>query len=76
MNILSLFVLIPVLTLGGLLLCGNTRQIRTVVATGASLLLALAIGVVIAFLNERAAGNTAEMLFRSDVMWYKPLNIH
>lgn len=76
MNILSLFVLIPVLTLGGLLLCGNTRQIRAVVATGASLLLALAIGVVIAFLHERAVGNTAEMLFRSDVMWYKPLNIH
>ena len=78
MNILSLFVLIPVLTLCGLLLCkgDNIRQIRTIVATGASLLLALAIGLVIAFLNERAGGNNAEMLFTANTVWYQLLNIH
>jgi len=39
MNFLSLFVLIPVLMLGGLLLASDIKQIRAVCATGASLLL-------------------------------------
>ena len=78
MNILSLFVLIPVLTLCGLLLCkgDNIRLIRTIVAAGASLLLALAVGLVFAFLGERAGGNNAEMLFTANAVWYEPLNIH
>ena len=75
MNILSLFVLIPVLVLGCLFLCRETRQIRTVVATGASLLLALAIGLTVAFLSERAGGNNAPMLFTDHVTWYAPFNI-
>mgnify|MGYP003731241483 FL=1 len=28
------------------------------------------------YLTERAAGNTAEMLFRADSVWYAPFNIH
>lgn len=36
MNFLSLFVLIPVLMLGGLLLASDIKQIRAVCATGAS----------------------------------------
>ena len=75
MNILSLFVLIPVLVLGCLFLCRETRQIRAVVATGASLLLALAIGLTVAFLAERAGGNNDPMLFTDDVTWYAPFNI-
>ena len=29
-----------------------------------------------AYLGERGAGNTAEMLFTADTVWYAPLNIH
>ncbi len=76
MNFLSLFVLIPILTMGGLFLSKNLQQIRVAVATGASLLLALAVGLVFAYLGERGAGNTAEMLFTADTVWYAPLNIH
>ena len=64
MNFLSLFVLIPVLMLGGLLLASDIKQIRAVCATGASLLLLLAVALTVLFLGERNSGNTAEMLFR------------
>ena len=76
MNFLSLFVLIPVLMMGGLFLSKNLKQIRLVAVTGASLLLALAAGLVFAYLGERAAGNTAEMLFTAKYLWYAPLNIY
>ena len=76
MNFLSLFVLIPILTMCGLFFSKNLQQIRVAVATGASLLLVLAVGLVFAYLGERGAGNTAEMLFTADTVWYAPLNIH
>ena len=76
MNFLSLFVLIPVLMLCGLILSGNMKQIRWVCATGASLLLALAAILTFMYLGERNAGNTAPMLFTASSVWYAPLNIH
>lgn len=76
MNFLSLFVGIPVAMMLGLLLAGNLKQIRAVMVTGASLLLGLAVVLVCLYLGERGAGNTAEMLFRADMLWYAPLNIH
>ncbi|BEG97809.1 NADH dehydrogenase subunit M [Bacteroides sedimenti] len=42
---------------------------------GSSLLLILAGVLTYLYLAERGAGNTAEMLFRSDWTWYAPLNI-
>ncbi len=76
MNFLSLFVLIPILMLGGLFLSRNMKQIRWVAATGASLLLVLAIVLTCLFLRERAAGNGAEMLFTAEMSWFKPLHIN
>ena len=76
MNFLSLFVLIPLLMMGGLALARNMKQIRAVAAVGSSLQLLLAAVVMVLFLQERATGNTAEMLFIADTVWYAPLNIH
>ena len=76
MNFLSLFVLIPVLMLGGLLLASDIKQIRAVCATGASLLLLLAVALTVLFLGERNCGNTAEMLFTASSVWYAPFHIH
>lgn len=76
MNFLSLFVLIPILMMCGLLVSGNMKQIRTVCATGASLLLLLATALVFMYLGERNAGNTANMLYTASTVWYAPLNIH
>ena len=70
MNFLSLFVLIPILMLGGLFLSRNMKQIRWVAATGASLLLVLSVVLTFLFLGERAAGNDAEMLFMAEMPWF------
>ena len=49
MNILSIFVLIPLLMLLGLWLSRNIKQIRTVMVVGASALVLAAVGLTIAF---------------------------
>jgi NADH-quinone oxidoreductase subunit M len=74
MNILSLFVVVPVLMILCLFLCRDIKQIRTVMVTGASALLVLAATLIVLFLNERAVSD-AEMLFVSSTIWYAPLNI-
>jgi NADH-quinone oxidoreductase subunit M len=76
MDFLSLFVIVPLLMLVGFLPCKNIRQIRTVAVIGSVILLALSGTLLYQFLAERSAGNTAEMLFMYDVMWYPALNIH
>lgn len=74
-NILIYFVVIPVLTLAGLAICKNIKQVRAVSIVGASALMVLGVYVLIEFLQLRAAGNVEEMLFRGDWSWFEPLNI-
>lgn len=76
MNFLSLFVLIPILMMLGLWISRNVRQIRTVMAIGASALLVLAVSLVFLYAGARAGGDTSEMLFTANHVWYEPLNIH
>ena len=77
-NILIYFVIVPLLTLGGLAICRNQgiKAIRTVAVIGASVLMVLAAMLVKIFLDARAGGDTSEMILRSDVMWYAPFNVH
>lgn len=75
-NILFLFVIIPVLTLGALFLTRNVKQVRAVAATGASLLLLAALYLCYMFVGARAADPDSAMLFQSSSMWFEPLNIH
>ena len=67
----------PVLTLAGLALCSNKgiKAIRTVAVAGASVLVALAIYLVYLFLQARGAGDTSEIILRTDVTWFAPFNI-
>ncbi len=75
-NILIYFVVIPVLTLAGLAICKNIKQVRAVSIVGASALMLLGVFVLMQFLQLRAAGVADEMLFRGDWMWFEPLNIN
>lgn len=77
-NILIYFVIVPLLTLLGLALCQNKgiKAIRTVAATGATVLVAMAVYLVVYFLQERGAGNDAQMLLTDSWCWYAPLNIN
>ncbi len=75
MNILSLFVLIPLLMLAGLWASRTLNQTRGVMLTGSSALLILAIGLAVEYTNLRQGGATADMLFTDSVTWYEPLHI-
>ncbi len=75
MNILSLFVALPLVMLLALLVCRTPAQIRTVMVAGASGLLALAVALIPLFLGARAA-TTDAMVLMADTVWYAPLNIH
>ncbi len=72
---LSTFVFIPMLMLLGLWLAKSINQIRGVMVAGSTALLFLAIYLTVSFLNLRAAGATAEMLFTGEMMWFAPLHI-
>lgn len=75
MNILNLFVIIPLAMLLALWASRNLRQIRAVMVTGSSLLLALSAYLTIDFIIQRSGGNTAAMLHCDSWSWYAPLNI-
>ena len=75
MNILSLFVLIPLLMLLGLWIARNVNQVRGVMVAGSTLLLALAAYLTVSYIGQRHVGATAEMLFTDSIVWYAPLHI-
>lgn len=76
MDILSLFVLIPVLTITAIILVRNLQHVRLVSAIGMGIQLLLSVILVFMYLWERKSGNMDEMLFIRDVVWFKSLNIH
>ncbi|MBQ9073544.1 MAG: NADH-quinone oxidoreductase subunit M, partial [Muribaculaceae bacterium] len=75
-NILIYFVVIPLLMLGGLALCKNIKQIRAVAVVGSLALVGLSIALLLGYLEQRAAGATAEMLYVDSWTWFAPLNIN
>ena len=59
----------------GLWLARNIEQVRGVMVVGSSCLVALSVWLTIDFIGQRAAGNTAEMLYTYSTVWFAPLNI-
>lgn len=77
MTFLTLFVIIPVLMLLCLWLAKNDTQVRMVMVVGSTALLALAIYLVIAFVDARETMPATEypFLFGDAIPWFKSLNI-
>ncbi|NDV70205.1 NuoM family protein [Dysgonomonas sp. 25] len=75
MNILSLFVLIPVVMLLAFIPCRNAKQIRTVGVIGAFAQLALALVLLFEYLNLGTPLATGEWMYYDSTIWYEPLNI-
>jgi len=75
MDFLTLFVVVPFLTVLGIVFCKDFKQVRVVAAIGMGIQLILAIALVFMYLAEREAGNMAEMVFTADYVWYESLNI-
>ncbi|MBL7701786.1 MAG: NADH-quinone oxidoreductase subunit M [Ferruginibacter sp.] len=72
---LSLLILIPLLTAAAVLLMRNAAQVRWVSLLGASAQLVLAFVLLFLFNQQRAAGNTAQMLFETQYNWFPSWNI-
>lgn len=76
MDRLSLLIWVPVVTM---LLIGffkDPKKVRWIAATGMGIQLIQILFLLFAFLTERSTGNTDEMVFIYDVVWYQSLNIH
>ena len=74
MNLL-LLILVPLLTAIAVLLVPNKTQVRWVAFTGSVIQLVLAFGLLGAFKNARAGGQTAQMLFEKQYNWFPGWNI-
>ncbi|MDP6922461.1 MAG: NADH-quinone oxidoreductase subunit M [Lutibacter sp.] len=75
MDILSLFIVVPVLTMLGLVFTKGLQQARLVSMLGSLVQLGMAIHLVFAYYRERAL-NEAVMLFTRDLVWFEQFNIH
>lgn len=75
MDILSLFILIPLLTVLVLVFTKNLKQARVVAMIGSSIQFIMAINLVFAYFKERAV-NDAIMVFTRDLVWFEQFNIH
>lgn len=75
MNILSFFIIVPLLMLASLWASRSINQVRGVMVVGSSILLALSVYLTIDYIELRQADATGEMLFTASTVWYAPLHI-
>jgi len=75
MDILSLFIIVPVLTILALVFTKGLKQARITAMVGSFIQLGMAINLVFAYFKERAV-NDSIMLFTKDMLWFKNFNIH
>lgn len=76
MNILSLFVLIPVLTIAGIVMVKDLRHVKVVSGIGMGLQLILSGVLIFLYIGARQSGDVSEMLFVKDLAWFRSINIH
>ena len=75
MDILSLFITVPIITILALVFTKGLKQARIVSMVGGVIQLIMAINLVFAYFKEKAV-NDAIMVFTRDVVWYEHFNIH
>jgi NADH-quinone oxidoreductase subunit M len=76
MNILHLLILVPVLTITGILFTDDLKGARRVSAIGMGMQVLVSAFLVWSFYQLRNAGNTADFVFQTDYLWFRSLNIH
>ncbi len=72
---LNLLLILPFISAIAVLFCNSLKSVRTVALMGSVIQLGLSMFLFYAFLEERAAGNTAAMIFESRQTWFSALNI-
>jgi NADH-quinone oxidoreductase subunit M len=72
---LSILLIIPLATAVVVMLCRSSSQVRWVSLFGSLVQLAYATTIMYAYITDRAAGNTSQMLYQSRYSWFSRLNI-
>lgn len=75
MDILTLFIIVPILTILALVFTKGLKQARIVSLVGSLVQFGMAINLVFAYFKERAV-NSDIMVFTKDLVWFKEFNIH
>ncbi|WP_445737669.1 complex I subunit 4 family protein [Mariniflexile sp.] len=75
MDILSLFITVPIITILALVFTKGLKNARFISMVGGMVQLGMAINLVFAYFKERTV-NTDIMVFTKDVIWFKNFNIH
>lgn len=75
MDILTLFVIVPLLTVIALGFAKDLKQARVVALVGMLVQFAMSVNLIFAYLKERAV-NTDIMVFVRDLTWFETFNIH
>lgn len=75
MDILSLFVIVPVITILILMFAKGLKQSRQISMVGSLIQLGMAINLLFAYFKERAISEEI-MVFTKDLIWFKQFNIH
>ena len=75
MDILTLFIVVPVLTILALLFARDLKQSRVIAAIGMFVQFAMSINLVFAYMRERKV-NDEIRVFTRDLLWFEKFNIH
>ncbi len=75
MDILSLFIVVPLITVLALVFANGLKQSRIISMIGSFIQLGMAINLVFEYFKERAV-NDSIMVFTKDLVWYEQFNIH
>lgn len=76
MNILNLLVIVPVLTVAGIVFSKDMKMVRWTSAAGMFVQLIVSIIILFTYMNIRSSGVTDEMVLVSNHTWFSSLNIH
>jgi NADH-quinone oxidoreductase subunit M len=75
MSPLLILLIIPLLTIAGVVALKDLSKVKVVSALGMSAQLVFAFGLLYFFYEQRNMGNTDDMLFVSTTTWYESFNI-
>ncbi|MGB5264722.1 MAG: NADH-quinone oxidoreductase subunit M, partial [Lutimonas sp.] len=75
MDILTLFLVVPILTITALFFTKNLKQSRMVSVIGMTIQLFMSLHLIYAYVQERKV-NGDVMLFKKDAVWFDQFNIH
>ena len=76
MDILTFYLVIPLLTIAALFLNGDKKYVRLVSIAGMGLQVTLSVLLIFLYISGYNPANRDEVMFTRDVLWFRSLNIH